>query len=93
MDDYFNPTSASDELARLKASKAAKLNHFRFIIEADEDLSDQEKTDLIDQTEQALDDAFFRLINSLETDLEWHNQGVNWKQLKADINDIQGKQR
>jgi len=92
MSDDFNPTSASDELARLRESKAAKLNHFRFVVEADEDLSDQEKTDLIDQTEQALDDAFFRLINSLESDLDWHASSVNFKQLQADVADIRGRQ-
>lgn len=92
MEDYFNPAQARDELHRLKHIKAGLLNHMRFPIMGNDDLTYQEKTDLLDVVEEALDNAFFREINSLETDLHWHDQHVDLKQAMADVTDIRGRQ-
>jgi len=92
MHDDFNPTSARDELDRLTAQKASLLAHCIFAIDADQDLNDQEKSDARDEIEQALDNAFFRSINSIEEDLWWHAASVNDRQMQADRADIRGRQ-
>ena len=80
-----------DELDRLIAKRDALLNHFAFIVNADTDLNAEEKADTIDCAEQALGDAFFRLIDPLEAELDEHVAIVRQRQDAADLADLRAR--
>jgi len=92
MDDYFDPDHWRREIRRLKAERNALVRHCCFPIQSKADLTDAEKSDFCDVIEQAAGDAFFRAINSLETDLSDFRAGVISAQQRSDTIDIRGRQ-
>ena len=92
MDDYFTPQAAREELKRLQDKKASLLRHCTVAIEADTDLSDEEKAEAIANLSDGLDNAFFRLINSIEDDLWWHEASLSAKRQQADLADLRARQ-
>jgi len=92
MDDYFDPDEWQREIDRLKAERNALVKHCCFPIRSKADLTDAEKDAFCDVVAQAAGDAFFRAINSLETDLNDFAAGVIHARQRSDTIDIRGRQ-
>ncbi|WP_416899591.1 MAG: hypothetical protein ACMVY4_07765 [Minwuia sp.] len=79
-----------DERERLLGQRADILKAMSPAVMAS-DLDQAAQEDLRGSVEQALDDAFFGLIDPIETDIEEQESALAFRRLRADIVDLAGR--
>ena len=80
-----------DERERLLGQRAGILQAMSNPVMAS-DLDQDAQDDLRVSVEQALDDAFFGLLDPVETEIEEHEAASAWRRQRADIIDIRRRQ-
>lgn len=80
-----------DERERLLGQRAGILRAMAAPVTAS-DLDQEAQDDLRVSVEQALDDAYFGLLTSIESEIEEHEAASEWRRRRADIIDIRSRQ-
>lgn len=80
-----------DERERLLGQRAAILSAMRPPVAAS-DLGEAAQEDFRASVEQALDDAFFGLLDPIDCEIADHEAAAAWLRRRADIIDIRSRQ-